>query len=147
MESIGQYLKCERELRGISLEELAKTTRIPAKNVALLEADRFSDLPGEVFTKGFIRAYAKAVGLSPESTLSRFDSSQAPAPESIPSPLALAGEPERGKRFGMAIAVVVLLILFTLALSIVLQPRQRNTPAELSQAPASQSLLGAGQGA
>ena len=62
MESIGTYLRREREIRHVSLEELAQTTRIPLRNLLLIEDDRFDELPGDVFARGFLRAYARAVG-------------------------------------------------------------------------------------
>ncbi|MEZ4255051.1 MAG: helix-turn-helix domain-containing protein [Polyangiales bacterium] len=132
MQSIGEQLKRERDLRGMSIEEVAKLTRIPPKNLALLEADRLEALPGDVFTKGFIRAYARAVGADAETFVARFDRMRAPEPVVVPAPVTIMHDMDRGNRFGMAIVVVILLILFTLALSIVLQPRHRSTPAELS---------------
>ena len=53
------------------------------------------------------------------------------APER-PTPLPTLYAPEPGRRFGIALALVILLILFTLALSIVLRPRHRDAPIELS---------------
>lgn len=130
MQEVGDFLRSEREFQGISLEELARTTRIPSKNLSLLEQNRLPELPGNVFVKGYIRAVAKSLGTDPEPLLEQLE----PVEEidSEPPPAALVAEPERGRRFGMAMVVAVLLILFTLALSIVLQPRQRNTPVELS---------------
>lgn len=46
----------------------------------------------------------------------------------------MAGEPERARRVGVAVATIILSFLFTLALSIVLRPRRHDRPAELSQA-------------
>src|SRR5690606_23630718 len=135
MESIGQHLRRERELRQVSLEELAQTTRIPIKMLVHLEADRFDELPGEVFVRGFIKSYARAIGLPhealPEHFGARFTAEEPPAPVTAITP------PERGRRFGIAVAMVILLVLFTLALSIVLRPRHRAAPIELSFAPSS----------
>ena len=61
MESIGQFLRSEREIRQLSLEELAQTTRIPLRSLQLLEDDRLDNLPGDVFVRGFVKSYAKAV--------------------------------------------------------------------------------------
>ena len=130
---IGQTLKKHREERGISLGELAKITRVPEKHLADLEAGAFERLPGDVFVKGFIRAHARAVGADDVTLAADFEASRSPAPDvTTQMPAAIVQEPDRGKRFGVAIALVILLILFTLALSIVLQPRQRNVPVELS---------------
>jgi cytoskeletal protein RodZ len=137
MESIGRYLKTEREVRQISLEELAQTTRIPLRHLASLEDDRLEKLPGDVFVRGFLKSYAKAVGLTIDEVLRRYEhqsrSSALPQEPSAAPITGIAG-PERGRRFGLAIALVIILILFTLALSIALRPRHRETPVQLSDA-------------
>jgi cytoskeletal protein RodZ len=132
MESLGRYLRRERELRQISLEEIAQTTRIPLRMLQSIEEDQHDLLPGEVFTRGFLKSYAKSVGLCADDILARYGERRSPE-EAAPAPITAITPPERGRRFGIAIALVILLILFTLALSIVLRPRQRNTPIELSQ--------------
>jgi hypothetical protein len=134
-ESIGSSLKRQRENRNMSLAELSRVTRIPAHRLEAIELDRFDDLPGEVFVRGFLRSYAQAVGLGPQDILARYTSSRRVAivtPLPVASPIQNAREGQ-GRRFGVAIAFVLLLILFTLALSIVLKPRGHDMPPELSQ--------------
>jgi len=143
MESIGAYLMRERELRQVSLEELFQLTRIPLKSLSALEEDRFEDLPGEVFVRGFLRSCAVALDLDCDDLLERYDRGHV-LPE-VPQPLTMVAPPERGRRFGIAIALVILLILFTLAFSIVLQPRNREMPMQLSDA-SSQPWLGPDEG-
>ncbi len=133
MESLGHYLRNERELRQLSLEEIAQTTRIPLRMLQHLEADQLDLLPGEVFTRGFLKSYARSVGLSVDDVLARYGERQSRR-DAAPAPITAITPPEKGRRFGIAIALVILLILFTLALSIVLRPRQRDTPIELSNA-------------
>jgi cytoskeletal protein RodZ len=99
-----------------------------------IEDDRFDELPGEVFARGFLKSYARALGVPENDVLERYDAHRKPEPEAVPAPITAITPPERGRRFGMAIALVILLILFTLALSIVLRPRHRDTPIELSSA-------------
>lgn len=145
MESIGRYLKTEREVRQISLEELAQTTRIPLRHLASLEDDRLEGLPGDVFVRGFLKSYAKAIGVTPDEVLRRYEhqSRSTSLPPAEPSAAAITGiaAPERGRRFGLAIALVIILILFTLALSIALRPRHRETPVQLSRATTTASLV------
>lgn len=140
MESIGHFLRSERELRQLSLEELAQTTRIPLRSLQLLEDDRMESLPGDVFVRGFVKSYAKAVGLGVEEVLRRYDEAGRPSRTPAVTREAVA-QPDRGRRFGLAIALVILLILFTLALSIVLRPRHRDAPVELSGLERSHSAL------
>jgi cytoskeletal protein RodZ len=132
MESIGHFLRTERELRQLSLEELAQTTRIPIRSLQLLEDDRLDGLPGDVFVRGFVKSYAKAVGLASDDALRRYEESSRPSKNPTGPALPSVAQPDRGRRFGLAIALVILLILFTLALSIVLRPRHRDAPVELS---------------
>lgn len=132
MESIGQHLRRERELRQVSLEEMSQNTRIPLKMLCRIEEDRFDELPGEVFARGFLRSYTRALGLDSEPVIEQYDESRRGPEEEPPAPIAVITPPERGRRFGIAIALVILLILFTLALSIVLRPRHRDTHIELS---------------
>ena len=134
MYSLGAYLRHERELRQISLEEIAQTTRIPLRMLQHIEDDDFGPLPGDVFARGFLTAYANSVSLDVEDVLERFveRDNDAPAEEVPPAPITALVPPRPGRRFGIAIALVILLILFTLALSIVMRPRHRDTPIELS---------------
>lgn len=130
MESLGSYLKRERELRQISIAEVAQTTRIPSRIISHLENDELEVLPADIFIRGYLRAYARAVSLDEGEVLSRHQ--RKPEPE-VPPPLPAVYSAEPGRRFGIALALVILLILFTLALSIVLRPRHRDAPIELSQ--------------
>jgi cytoskeletal protein RodZ len=135
VETLGAQLKRRRSQRSISIAELARVTRIPSASLEAIEADRFDELPGEVFVRGFLRAYAQAVGALPAEVLARYTSSRRVAhvtPLPIQTPLQAAREGQ-GRRFGVAIAFVLLLILLSLALSIVLKPRGHDMPAELSQ--------------
>ena len=131
MESIGQYLRRNREERSMSVEEVSRATRIPVGNLERLENDHFDDLPGEVFVRGFLKAYARAVAIPVDDVLARYTSSRRVA-WVTPLPMTSPIQKTQGRRFGVAIAFVVLLILFTLALSIVLKPRGRDVPSELS---------------
>jgi len=134
MATLGSFLREHRELRRMSLEEIARATRVPVSSLERLESDRFDELPGEVFVRGFLKSYARAVGLNPDEVLARFTASRRVAFVS-PLQLSTAARPTRGRGFGVAIAFVLLLILFTLAISIVLKPRGEDMPQELSSIP------------
>ena len=133
MDTVGQILRHLRERKGMSLEEVSRATRVPVSSVERIEADRFDELPGEVFVRGFLKSYARAVAVEPEEILARYTASRRVA-WVTPLPLSSPAKPARGRRFGVAIAFVLLLILFTLALSIVLKPRGDDMPQELSRA-------------
>lgn len=69
-EPIGAYLARQRVLRGITLEALAETTRIPVRALARLEAGVFDAEP-DGFARGFVRTVAVALGLPPDETVAR----------------------------------------------------------------------------
>lgn len=143
MESIGAFLRRSREAKQMSVAEVSRVTRIPANTIEALEGDRFDDLPGEVFVRGFLKAYAQAVGVLGAEVLARHTANRRVAvatPLPMASPVQAARE--GGRRFGVAIAFVLLLILFTLALSIVLKPRGHDMPAELSMNDTTASPIG-----
>src|SRR6187402_982607 len=140
MDSVGRYLKRTRETRAMSLEEVSRATRIPVVSIERIEGDHFDDLPGEVFVRGFLKAYARAVSIPVDDVLARYTSSRRVA-WVTPLPMTSPIQKTQGRRFGVAIAFVVLLILFTLALSIVLKPRGRDVPTELSSSDLSASLV------
>lgn len=141
MPGVGQYLREQRESRRMSIEEVSRATRVPVPSVERIEADRFDELPGEVFVRGFLKSYARSLGISSDEVLARYTASRrvvwvTPLPLASPTP-----RPARGRRFGVAIAFVLLLILFTLALSIVLKPRGDEMPQELSRRSGSERWL------
>ena len=141
METVGQYLRRHREAHQMSIEEVSRTTRVPTSSIERIETDRFDELPGEVFVKGFLTSYARCVGIAPEDVLARYTASRRVA-WVTPLPLSAPTKPARGRRFGVAIAFVLLLILFTLALSIVLKPRGDDMPQELSHTAPAPALTG-----
>lgn len=133
-DTVGTTLKRQREARRMGLAEVSRVTRIPVPTLESIEQDHFDDLPGEVFVRGFLKSYARAVGVGPDDIVARYTASRRVAmvtPLPVASPVQAAREGQ-GRRFGVAIALVLLLILFTLALSIVLKPRGRDMPHELS---------------
>ena len=72
IESLGKYLKKERELRNISLKDVARNTRVREQFIQALEEDRLDRLPPPTIIKGFLQSYAKYVGLDPSPVLVRF---------------------------------------------------------------------------
>ena len=72
MGQFGEQLRRQRELRGITLEEVAIATKIGTRNLRALEEEKFSELPGGIFNKGFVRAYARYVGIDEEQAVSDY---------------------------------------------------------------------------
>lgn len=72
MESFGEKLKREREQRKISLDEVSVATKIGTRFLRALEENRFDQLPGGIFNKGFIRAYARHLGMNEEQAVADY---------------------------------------------------------------------------
>ena len=72
MASLGQDLKRERELRGISLKEISSSTKISLRFLQALEEDRLDILPGNFFIKAILRTYAKFIGLEEDYVLNKY---------------------------------------------------------------------------
>jgi cytoskeleton protein RodZ len=70
--SFGVRLKQEREQRGITLEEISSSTKIGTRMLVALEQDHFDQLPGGIFNKGFIRAYARCLGLDEDQAIADY---------------------------------------------------------------------------
>jgi cytoskeleton protein RodZ len=70
--SFGEKLKQEREKRKISLEQISSSTKIGTRMLQALEEDKFNQLPGGIFNKGFVRAYSRCVGLDEEQTVAEY---------------------------------------------------------------------------
>ena len=71
--SIGNKLKKARKSRGLSLEDIKNKSKIKKSYLEALENDNFEKLPGEVYTKVYIRGYAKIVGIDPKKILSEYE--------------------------------------------------------------------------
>lgn len=70
--SIGQILREAREKQKLKLEDVHKKTRISMKYLLALEEDRASDFPGEAYFLGFLRTYAKFLGLNGEELVEKY---------------------------------------------------------------------------
>ena len=72
MGSFGERMQREREMRSITLEEISESTKISTRFLRALEAEQFSRLPGGIFNKGFVRAYARFLGIDEEQAVADF---------------------------------------------------------------------------
>ena len=68
----GEHLRREREMRGVSLDEIAGATRISTRFLEALEKEAWDRLPGGVFNRGFVRTVARFLGLEEESLLAEY---------------------------------------------------------------------------
>lgn len=123
MESVGEFFRQVRETKGLTVDEVASKTRIRTDFVKALEEGNFAKLPDQVFARGFVRSYARSLGLDEEDAIHRFVQSAGAFYEK-------QGERERlrqrqveeerrrkanRKAVGIAIAVAVATLIFLLS--------------------------------
>jgi cytoskeletal protein RodZ len=137
--NFGSVLREARERRSISLADVARKTKVSRSSLELLEAGQLDDLPAEVFVRGFIRSYARTVGLPESEPLGLFEQEldarrraeqtalMTPQPveqDAMGAPVPTDDEtPRRG--LGVAVFVIIVLVLATITLSLFLrQPPQ-----------------------
>ena len=82
----GARIRQAREQRGISLLQVAETTKISVSVLEALERNDISRLPGGIFSRGFVRSYAVEIGVDPEQTVRDFMAQ-------FPPDLVIAGSP------------------------------------------------------
>jgi cytoskeletal protein RodZ len=108
MASFGENLRRERELRGVSLRDMADATKISLRFLEALEKGRVDQLPGGLFPRAFVRQYAKFLGLDSEKIVAEFlfehgESGLPERPAAPPRPSGLAVS--RGLLLFLAVAV------------------------------------------
>jgi len=130
--SVGAWLKAAREESGVSLDEVAKVTRIGKNYLEAIEEGDLSKLPSQAYTRGFIRLYAAHLGLPPEKALALMAVNPASSAETHPETLSA---PERiRKPFPAYRRSLILIAALTLALTagyLLLKPTgQPGTPVQ-----------------
>jgi len=79
---VGELLRSAREARGITLEEVTRTTKISRNYLTAIEEGRFEKLPNPAYIKGFLRLYAHFLGLSADEVVARYEATLPPPAES-----------------------------------------------------------------
>lgn len=102
----GKYLSQQRELRGLSRDEVSRVTKISPSLISALEEGQVERLPARVFVVNYIRAYATVIGLEPEEAVLRYEEVDKATPE--PSPVVL--ERERRRRAWLVLTGVLLVL-------------------------------------
>jgi cytoskeleton protein RodZ len=104
----GEHLKREREMRGVSLEEIAAATRINTRYLEALEKAHWSDLPGGAFNRGFIRSVARFLGLDEDGLIAEYslETNEKTAASRQPAEM-----PRDWKPLLIAISLLILIIL------------------------------------
>lgn len=115
MGAFGDNLRRERELRGITLAEISESTKISKRWLKALEDEEFELLPGGVFNRGFVRSYARFLGINEEQAVADYvaASNEQPLPEDK-FPLEIHEKPNapplNPKRSAMPVVLAILLL-------------------------------------
>ena len=106
----GEHLKREREMRGVSLDEVSTGTRISTRFLEALENDEWDHLPGGVFNRGFIRAVARFLGMDEDSLIAEYDLVAKDHPE-----IAALSEPvaKRRRNLRPVLGAFIIIVLAT----------------------------------
>lgn len=78
MPTVGEILRSERELKGLSIKDIEKATSIRSLYLDAIENDNYSIIPGEVYVKGFIRNYANYLGLDANNIIDLYRQTKNP---------------------------------------------------------------------
>src|SRR5262245_17286707 len=127
--SFGEELRRERLIREISLEEISQATKISVRLLRALEESDLKRLPAPTFTRGFIRAYARHLGIDPEEKVNAYLSDLAEKPLDAPSTKKARPRSRflRGRRAtaGTIVGVVTAVLLL---LGLIASPERRMKP-------------------
>jgi cytoskeletal protein RodZ len=130
MVSLGEELKRERELREISLREISEATKISIRILEAIEKNNFQALPGGIFNRNFLRAYAEFIGLDSENVVRKyhqqFDSSEEHVAATPGMAIALPGQEEQ--KNSKTLPIVLMLILLVVAAAFLFLNRHRFLP-------------------
>src|SRR5208282_3054756 len=106
----GEHLKREREMRGVSLEEISAATRISTRFLDAIENGQWDRLPGGVFNRGFIRSIARFLGLDEESLVAEYSLERSDVASAHPAPERSKEIPRNWKPAAVAAVGIALAI-------------------------------------
>jgi cytoskeletal protein RodZ len=146
--SFGQKLKMERESRGLTLDYVSQTTRVPVHHLTALEQDDLEALPDDVFVKGYLRAYAECLNVDADLVLEAYACERAsrqtastgngkdPVVEEMARVLEVPEKERRSRSPLMPAAVALILVLVVFGAWWVYTRSTPETPAPRSAADA-----------
>ncbi|MDA8092471.1 MAG: helix-turn-helix domain-containing protein [Betaproteobacteria bacterium] len=110
--SAGARLAAAREKAGLAVADVARHLKLTVRQVEALEADDYGRMPGAPFVRGFVRNYAKFVGLDPEPLVASLHGLPAPEPAIVTASGGRGIElTVRGRHSRMRVLVVALIVL------------------------------------
>ena len=130
MVSLGEELKRERELREISLREISEATKISMRILEAIEKNNFQSLPGGIFNRNFLRAYAEFIGLDTENVVRKYHQQFDSAEEhhATTPGMAVPFQEPAEKKSSKTLPIVLMLILLVVAAAFLFLNRHRFLP-------------------
>jgi transcriptional regulator with XRE-family HTH domain len=117
---IGTALRVARESAGLSLEEIAIETRVRARHLAAIETGDLDKLPSRPFTIGYVRAYAKALGVDADSTASRYRTDFPSPDDELHTPLGVRPSRRLAGRTGLLMGLAGVAVLAVIGWNVAL---------------------------
>ena len=139
--SFGARLAAAREKERLSVGDMASRLRLHVKQVRAIEREDLAQLPEAAYVRGFVRSYARSLGLDPGPLVDDLNSKLAPAPESVVdgmtkardySPVRAASHERASRSLVLSLAVVALVVLGALGWYATRQPRLAPVPAPVT---------------
>lgn len=139
----GLLLRAQREKQGLSAQEIAKRTHLDIKIVESIEEDSEEGMPAATYVRGYLRSYAKIVGVDPDHIITLYNSdSPQPPPEIIPevkqpSQVSSSDKPVKAFTYLITLGLVLLLLIwyqsnFVVETSTVNEPENYNTQTTIN---------------
>lgn len=141
--AVGSYLEAVRTQQGLSLATISERTHIKASYIEAIEQGAIERLPSRAYGVGFVRAYAEALGLEPQSVIERFKAEAGIAAASKPAPAAAhvdlhrpapSGAAQEPPRLSLLAVFAILAFMLWCGLSIT-RPRETSAPLKLDGVP------------
>ena len=142
-ETPGLILRTQREKQGLSAQEIANRTHLDIRIVESIEQDSNEGMPSATYARGYLRSYAKIVGVDPDHIISLYNSdSPQPLPEILPevkppSQVSSSDKPVKAFTYLITLGLVLLLLIwyqsnFVVETSATNEPENYNTPTRIN---------------
>jgi cytoskeletal protein RodZ len=112
---VGEALREARQSLGLSLAEIAESTRVRERHLGAIETGNLDLLPSRPFTIGYVRAYAKALGADADVTASRYRTEFPSPDDELHTPVGVRHNATRGSRNGWLIGLVGVAVIAVVA--------------------------------
>lgn len=139
----GLILRTQREKQGLSSQEIAKRTHLDIKIVESIEQDSDEGMPAATYVRGYLRSYAKIVGVDPDHIITLYNSdSPQPPPEILPevkqpSQVSSSDKPVKAFTYLITLGLVLLLLIwyqsnFVVETSTINEPENYNSQTTIN---------------